>query len=775
MLLASLGPALLPGSMAAQAGTVRSEQKISETAGGFGGLLVGDDHFGGSIVSLGDLDGDGVSDLAVGADGDNDGGQDQGAVWILFLNADGTVENEQKISELTGGFGGVLDPGDHFGCGVAAVGDLDGDGVPDLCAGAEWDDDGGNLQGALWMLFLNADGTVKAQRKISETAGGFGGTLNVNDNLGRSVAALGDLDGDGVTDLAVGAPGDHLGASVLGAVWILFLNPDGTVKAEQKINELNGGFGGNLDHGDLFGISVAALGDLDGDGVGDLAVGAPRGDDEGAVWILFMNSDGTVSSEQKVSDAAGGFGGVLGSNDQFGISVAAPGDLDGDGTVDLAVGANHDSFDGYDQGATWILFMAADGTVESEQKISETSGGFGGDLDPGVPFSEVGDQFGWSLAALGDQDGDGVSDLAVGALWDDDGGNFQGAVWILFMAGPPECVTLDFETEDDLVTPLVNGQHVDTEFGNVATLTSSGPNAGLAIFDSSVGGPNDPSQDRDLLVGSGNLLVLQTENLPPDANDVFPRPNDDEDGGTISFEFAVPLEARSVHLVDVDAGDGAGSVVLTDSATRTRSYAIPANWTGDLLLGQPGQGTLDLSTLAPQPGFGALATAVEVAGFDPLAVVRMDVHVNGSGGLDELALCFARPARARVAVRNGSGVNPVSLSSDSMPVLGRTWAASLDCPGTADALAVLEVRSSAASGDMTPVGEALIAGTLVHRAHGVAVLARAQLGWDVPFDLSLLGREFHAQGLCRRSIATQGKTSWTRSELTNALDLVLGF
>lgn len=91
---------------------MKAEQKISATAGGFGGVLDRNDHFGTAAASPGDLDGDGVADLAVGALGDADGGFSTGAVWIVFLHADGTVKAEQKISALAGGFGGALEPFD---------------------------------------------------------------------------------------------------------------------------------------------------------------------------------------------------------------------------------------------------------------------------------------------------------------------------------------------------------------------------------------------------------------------------------------------------------------------------------------------------------------------------------------------------------------------------------------------------------------------------------------------------------------------------------------
>jgi hypothetical protein len=130
-------------------GTVASETKISDTAGGFGGDLDSGDFFGASVAALGGLDGDSTQDLAVGAYRDDDGDIDQGAVWVLLMNADGTVASETKISETVGGFGGALDPDDFFGCSVSSLGDLNGDGRADLAVGAYRDDDGSSNQGAV--------------------------------------------------------------------------------------------------------------------------------------------------------------------------------------------------------------------------------------------------------------------------------------------------------------------------------------------------------------------------------------------------------------------------------------------------------------------------------------------------------------------------------------------------------------------------------------------------------------------------------------------------
>lgn len=636
-------------SPSAQVGTVLSERKISALEGGFAGGLDPADHFGQALAALGDLDGNGVGDLAVGASSDDDGGTSKGAVWILFLNADGTVASQQKISATQGGLVSPLQFGENFGLALAALGDQNGDGVGDLAVGG--------FRDALWILFLNPDGTVAAEQKIAEGTGGFGGNLDESDNFGLAVAALGDLDGNGFGDLAAGTPGDDdggFGGTDRGAVWILFLGPGGSVIDERKISSTAGGFGGVLQQGDGFGIALSGLGDHDGDGVPDLAVGArldeDGGNDQGAVWILFLEPDGTVASEQKISALAGGFGGTLEPTDLFGSSLAVLGDLDRDGIGDLAVGAFGDEEAGTD-GAVWILFLEPDGTVASEQKISQVEGGFGGDLD-------ALDFFGSAVAALPDLNGDGVGELAVGASWDDDGGTDKGALWLLFLEG---CQRLDFETEDDFTTPLVNGQDVSTppEFGNLVAITSSGANAGAAIFDSTPFGPNDPSQDRDLLVGRGNVLILQTEaNTTQTFPGVFDRPNDDSDGGTLTFTFTSAVEPRSLALIDIDSRAAEASmVVLTDRHGNVRVHSIPPGWTGDLLVDGVGWRTLDLTTLAPQPGFASTATAIEDGGFQRDGVVALELRLGGSGALDELCWRPTAPAtRSGPRTRGTSGV-----------------------------------------------------------------------------------------------------------------------
>ena len=340
---------------------VLSNVKISDGLGGFTETLEGSDYFGYDVDAVGDLDNNGVVDLAVGAMLDENGDSAEGALYILFMSSDGTVNSSVKISDGLNGFNpSGLEAGDRFGRSVASIGDLDSNGVQDLAVGADLDENGDGAEGALYILFMNVNGSVNSSVKISDGLNGFSpSNLAADDRFGRSVANIGDLDNNGVVDLAVGAYLDENSNSAEGALYILFMNVNGSVNSSVKISDGLGGFSPTgLAADDWFGSCVANVGDLDADGVQDLAVGAFGVDsDEGALYILFMNVNGTVNDSVEVADGLAGFSpsGLI-AGDYFGSGVSSLGDLDGDGFIDLAVGANGDENSNNEEGAIYVLF-----------------------------------------------------------------------------------------------------------------------------------------------------------------------------------------------------------------------------------------------------------------------------------------------------------------------------------------------------------------------------------------------------------------------------------
>lgn len=358
-------------------GSVGAARRLGAGSDGFVARLRPHDGFGLAVAALGDLDGDGTVEVAVSAPGDGDVGAQGGAVYVVSLDRDARLVARRKISPrrawartepwrsllpawVQGGFEGEVLPGDFFGASLANVGDLDGDGLPELAVGVRGVNPERKLRGAVWILFLRADATVRHAVRLTAGEGGFPAPLAEDDNFGLALAGLGDLDGDGVPDLAVGAPGDDACGDACGAVHLLFLRADGTVRDSRRIDRLGGDAGG-IGPGSEFGIALEALPDLDGDGIGDLAVGA-RGDDArgaftGAVWLLSLSRSGAVLDQRRITAGHGGMTADLEAEDAFGSGLALVGDLDGDGWPELAAGAEGDDDGGVQAGAVWILFL----------------------------------------------------------------------------------------------------------------------------------------------------------------------------------------------------------------------------------------------------------------------------------------------------------------------------------------------------------------------------------------------------------------------------------
>lgn len=405
--------------------TVQYYWEFSDTSGNFLETLNDNDYFG-TIASIGDLNGDGVTDLAVGAVRDDDGGTDHGAVYIMFMGADGNVDSTQKISDTQGNFTATLGYDNKLGSDIIPLGDVNGDSIPDIAVGAFGDADGGTRTGAVFILFLDSDGTVKSYSKISDSSG-MGGALNSLDNFGASLGTWDDFNGNGLPELLVWSAGDDDGGTNKGAFWIIYYDSTGTVDSTQKISDLYGGFEDNLPTYGNFGAGAMGIGDLNQDGIVDIAAGAVNvddgGTDRGACWVLFMNSTGTVGSYQRISDTIGDFGATMADGDKFG-GIGAAGDYNGDGITDLIV-SSHGLDDGAtDAGGFYILIMGTDGKVDAEYKISATSGNLNANLGAGNFFAN-------SRHGVGDFNGDNKLDVLIAHTNDDDGGTNRGSCYII--------------------------------------------------------------------------------------------------------------------------------------------------------------------------------------------------------------------------------------------------------------------------------------------------------------------------------------------------------
>ena len=370
------------------------------------GKLTGEnasDGAGWSVASAGDVNGDGQVDLLVGAKGFDGAGSDSGIAYLVY----GPVSGELGLGAADARLLGMAED-DRAGCAVAGVGDVNADGWDDVLVGAFGDSSAGVSAGAAY-LFL---GPVSGSSLLSTADARLLGAA-AKDFAGTSLAGVGDTDGDGYDDMLVGAWGQDSGRTGAGAVHLVLGPAYGEVDLGAADATLYGAA-----RGDKFGGFVARAGDFDGDGHDDVLVGAEGedsgGDLAGAAYLFYGPLEDGLGAEQADLVLVG-----ASRDERAGVSVAVAGDLNGDGWGDLAVGAPGAKINGTGSGAVYIVFGAGEGTVD----LSTDALCFAG--------TALGDNAGLAVAGPGDVNGDGLDDLAVGAESADHPEAQAGAVYLL--------------------------------------------------------------------------------------------------------------------------------------------------------------------------------------------------------------------------------------------------------------------------------------------------------------------------------------------------------
>ena len=306
------------------------------------------DYSGVSVASAGDVDGDGLDDLLIGANHNDDGGSNAGKSY-LFFGSTVAAGGPFDLSLADASFLGET-ANDYSGGSVASAGDVDGDGLDDLLIGAYGNDSNAGKSYLFFGSTVAAGGTFN----LSTADGSFLGET-ANDYSGVSVASAGDVDGDGLDDLLIGASGNDDGGSNAGKSYLFF---GSTVAAGGPfdLSLADASFLGETAN-DYSGGSVASAGDVDGDGLDDLLIGAHGNDDGGSnagKSYLFFGSTVAAGGPVDLSLADASFLGET-ANDYSGVSVASAGDVDGDGLDDLLIGANHNDEGGSDAGKTYLI------------------------------------------------------------------------------------------------------------------------------------------------------------------------------------------------------------------------------------------------------------------------------------------------------------------------------------------------------------------------------------------------------------------------------------
>lgn len=377
-------------------------------------------YLGRTLSTAGDVDGDGLDDILFSSKESN---EYAGVVYLFLgssLGTPGVMDINTADFIFEGEVGGDTFVGDRLGSSLATAGDVDGDGLDDILLGASFADVNALNNAGKTYLILGSSLDIPGLFDISTADIIFEGNTS-NENSGSSISSAGDIDGDGLDDIMIGAPtyGSSAGRIYVNlSAGLDFTGPFNLGGSEYIFvgNRMNWSSG----------ASVLSVGDVNGGGVPDLAMSAPNhdinsegtaGQNKGRVFLFWgetLPSPGTIllstADVQFVGDQRWEY---------FGEGLSAPGDLDGDGLSDLLMGTYSTTINGDSDSGRQVVFFGANLPTSGEVLRSEA------DVEI-VGYNS--DHFGYGMASNGDINGDGLSDIFIGAPYNDDNGNNSGTI-----------------------------------------------------------------------------------------------------------------------------------------------------------------------------------------------------------------------------------------------------------------------------------------------------------------------------------------------------------
>ncbi len=383
-----------------------SSSGIATTAAGVLEINQADAKFGFSVAGAGDVNRDGFSDVIVGAPNYSNGQVGEGAAFVYYGSGAGllpssvtTIERNQAQANL--------------GHSVSTGGDVNGDGYSDVLVGAPFYDQGDANEGLIFAYYGSSAGAANGTFSFVQS--------NRQDALlGFSVACAGDVNGDGFSDVIVGAIGyqNAMASNTTGAALVFHgsaaagLIYSVTLWANTSAN---------------MGFSVAGAGDVNGDGYSDVVVGANKfREDDGAAFVFHGSSLGVSASAAATLTLVDADAGV-------GNSVACAGDVNGDNFSDVIVGASNYSNGQNKEGAALVFHGSLPGVK------TETAAVIEGD--------QANANMGFSVASAGDVNGDGYSDIVTGAYTYDNGNADEGAAFVFHGSASSSSTTFKITKE----------------------------------------------------------------------------------------------------------------------------------------------------------------------------------------------------------------------------------------------------------------------------------------------------------------------------------------
>ncbi len=379
-----------------------------------------DDRSGVSVNSAGDVNGDGISDIIIGA-------PNAGRSYVVFGSDHGFSDpfsHPLYLASLNGTNGFIINAAennDGSGQSVASAGDFNKDGITDLLIGAPRALS--SNAGAAYVIFGNREEDFANPFELSDVDADNGLVIHGHDfaeQLGFSVSSAGDINGDDIDDIIIGAHrGTSNGFVDNGTIYVVFGNEAG-LSSPFNVSSIDGinGFkiNGLQEHSARSGASVDKAGDVNGDGISDLLIGVPDAtsngmEDSGMAFIIFGTING-FPNPINLSSVDGVNGIQINAEHPRGLlgrSVSSLGDVNGDGTDDIILGAPTPATDSTGEGVAYVIF-GSDDQLAHPFNVSTINGLNGFKITSNTLHSKLAS----SVSGAGDINGDGLTDIIIG-------------------------------------------------------------------------------------------------------------------------------------------------------------------------------------------------------------------------------------------------------------------------------------------------------------------------------------------------------------------------
>ena len=399
------------------------------------------DLAGWAVAGAGDVNGDGRTDVVVGApQADGNGRAGSGSAYVVFGKSTPTNVDLAELGPAGFRIDGAA-AGDEAGTAVAGAGDLNADGLADVIVGARF---AGNsdraYSGSAYVVF----GRAEPGRVDLATLGHAGFRIDGaadSDLAGWSVGGAGDVNGDGRADVIVGArfAGNRRRAGS-GSAYVILGKESATTVDLAALGQAGFRIDGAA-AGDLAGGSVAGAGDLNRDGRADVVVGARGADNNdrlgsGSAYVVFGRAPPTNVDLGALGHAGFRIDGAA-TGDRAAYSVAGAGDVNADGWLDVLVGAHYADINAREDAGAVYVVLGKDRATNVDLAALGTAGFR-------IDGAAAGDGAGWSVAAAGDVNRDRRADVVLGAPdADDNGREGSGSSYVVFGRTRPRTVDLD--------------------------------------------------------------------------------------------------------------------------------------------------------------------------------------------------------------------------------------------------------------------------------------------------------------------------------------------